>query len=438
MTSYDRAWWISLFIKLIISLTSLVPLSADEAYYWVWTQFPQWSYYDHPPFVSWLMHLGSALPESLLRWPSLLLFHFAFLFWFNILRPHFSEKQIFFWFLICQFCPLLGLGSIIVTPDAPLFFFFSLSLFSFVRALKSQNLKDYALFGLSLGLGFLSKYTIVIAAGLFIFYLIRQKNWIHFKAKPLVAVLGLGILGSLPVIIWNWQNHFRSFSFQLNHGFNETQWDWTWPIAYLLGTYFLAGPINVRRAFRGLDSNKLFKVLVLGGFGFFLISSFRAPVELNWPAVFYPALFALSIAGFKNHDIKQNLFYWVFIYTLLIVGATTGINPALQEKINEPFRAKSWAHLPFQYETLYASTYQLASLLWWNAGKPVYKLSGSSRHDLFDEVQSSKPQVKTFYLLKENGNNLPDWLQTANWEKEEVQILDHRHVVMKLTNRDAP
>src|SRR5271170_6644114 len=46
----------------IISTTGL---SDTEAYYFTWSRFPDWSYYDHPPLIAWLMSattMGSTSP----------------------------------------------------------------------------------------------------------------------------------------------------------------------------------------------------------------------------------------------------------------------------------------------------------------------------------------------------------------------------------------
>jgi hypothetical protein len=47
----QKIFWISLILKL--ALAAVIPLTNDEAYYWVWAQHMQWSFYDHPPFVAW-------------------------------------------------------------------------------------------------------------------------------------------------------------------------------------------------------------------------------------------------------------------------------------------------------------------------------------------------------------------------------------------------
>ena len=42
----------------------VAPPTADEAYYWLWGQHLDWSYYDHPPLAAWLERLsGERVPD---------------------------------------------------------------------------------------------------------------------------------------------------------------------------------------------------------------------------------------------------------------------------------------------------------------------------------------------------------------------------------------
>src|SRR5687768_6648799 len=48
-----------LLINVIQSATT--ELFDDEAYYWMYTKFPAWGYFDHPPMVAWLIQAGYAI-----------------------------------------------------------------------------------------------------------------------------------------------------------------------------------------------------------------------------------------------------------------------------------------------------------------------------------------------------------------------------------------
>ena len=46
---------VALLILLRGVMAGLLPLSADEAYYWLWSLHPAWGYFDHPPMIAWLI-----------------------------------------------------------------------------------------------------------------------------------------------------------------------------------------------------------------------------------------------------------------------------------------------------------------------------------------------------------------------------------------------
>ena len=66
------------FSLLLRSLVAgLTELGNDEVYYWTYALFPDWSHFDHPPMVGWLINLftGNLTFDStfMLRVPALVL-----------------------------------------------------------------------------------------------------------------------------------------------------------------------------------------------------------------------------------------------------------------------------------------------------------------------------------------------------------------------------
>ena len=216
-------WLFALFVKLILAFKlNLVP---DETYYWFWGQRLQLSYFDHPPFIAWLMALGHNLfPnfEPTVRVPGIILGHCSVPTLWKMLRPHFSEKKIAMWTALVCFSPLTGFSSVLLTPDTPLVFFWCLSLYFFLRATQKDRTRDWLLLGLSLGLGFDSKYTIVLFVPCCLFYLVRERSIDLLTTRRLLLIAIAGLLASLPVWIWNYQNDMASFVFQFNHGLGKT------------------------------------------------------------------------------------------------------------------------------------------------------------------------------------------------------------------------
>ena len=52
---------IALLLLLRAVMAALLPLSGDEAYYWLWSQHLSLGYYDHPPAIAWLIRFGTLL-----------------------------------------------------------------------------------------------------------------------------------------------------------------------------------------------------------------------------------------------------------------------------------------------------------------------------------------------------------------------------------------
>lgn len=55
-----RAAWFILGVSLLHALYNFfLPFYPDEAYYWLWSRHLDFSYYDHPPMVAYLIRLFS-------------------------------------------------------------------------------------------------------------------------------------------------------------------------------------------------------------------------------------------------------------------------------------------------------------------------------------------------------------------------------------------
>ena len=50
---------ISTLIRVFIAGT--LEFSVDEVYYWTYAMFPDWSHFDHPPMVAFLIYLGHSI-----------------------------------------------------------------------------------------------------------------------------------------------------------------------------------------------------------------------------------------------------------------------------------------------------------------------------------------------------------------------------------------
>lgn len=434
MSFFFRFFWLTLIIKLVVAY--FLPLLPDEAYYWVWSHNLQLSYYDHPPMIAWLFRLGHFLEpyHNSIRFPSVVFLHLSLFTWREIYSylklPEKSFHQ-FLYFLILV--PYLGLGSIIMTPDLPLLFFWPLCFYFFLRVLNETKWTNYAWLGVSLGLGFLSKYHIVLFLFAAIVYLFSEKKWKQIQWKFVPFTILFGLVFCSPVIIWNITNGFQSFAFQLQHGLKSEKWKWIWPVEYLVGQFFMLLPPLAFYFHRGRKVANLkpffyFSSTVLV---FFFITSFKSPVEMNWTLAAFPMFFAMIAAIDLPKKIVTSIFAFLLTFNVVLVASMfSGYYP--HGKIFEPFFFESQKDKVAKYAPLYGINYQISSSLWYFSKTPVYKLDSASRFDFFETFSQKKPTEKTIYVFKESRNEYPTWVYDLKPKSELVETLDRDYVIEKL------
>lgn len=368
------------------------------------------------------------------RWPAVVLGHGIIGLWFLLLKNHISADKFKTWIYLVLFSPLLGFGSLIVTPDLPVLFFWSLSLLFAVQALEQKKLSDYFLLGVSLGLGFCSKYHIVLFVPCLLAYLSIEKKWHTVNWKGVFLTLISGLIFCSPVILWNIQNNFASFEFQLKHGLERGAYEFEWTLTYVLGQILILFPLIFWTALKAKFPGNLvwLRYFGWGPLIFFFLTSFRAVVEANWPIIGYPALLAAAVFHPKTQTwLKAYIVFWASIFTIVIATLFTPVLRNLNEKIAEPYVFQELSQLAHEYSPLYGSSYQMASSLWYFSKVPVYKLRDISRFDFFDTLPESIPDKNHFYLLKRETNGLPKWLSQQQWQMKEVKKISPDFVLLE-------
>jgi dolichol-phosphate mannosyltransferase len=102
-----------------------------------------------------------------------------------------------------------------MSPDAPLTACWAATLYFFYRALIDERPRAWWGVGIFLGLGLLSKYTIVLLGFAVLAFMLadRRARRLFLRPWPWLAA-GLALLLFVPVIVWNSQNEWMSFAFQ--------------------------------------------------------------------------------------------------------------------------------------------------------------------------------------------------------------------------------
>lgn len=213
-------------VKLIFSAAA--GLGDDEAYDWEWSRHLDWSFFDHPVMTGLLIRISTILygsTEGAIRLPAVISSVGGGLFLFLLAQQFFSRSTAWWTLFLYIFIPGLSLGSFLAVPDAPMTIawlgcVWMLGTWVVVRNGKASAideippLKFWVWFGLLLGFGFLSKYTILmvaLSAALWLFHL--KPRWLR-QPGPWIAVV-LAFVCCLPILYWNWSQGWPSFKFHL-------------------------------------------------------------------------------------------------------------------------------------------------------------------------------------------------------------------------------
>lgn len=418
MKRFFQIWWAALAIKTVLAVW--LPFSNDESYYWVWGHHPQWSYFDHPPLVGWLFYLGSFF-ESFgngARLPGVWLGHLTLLIWAKILQPFLEEKHLPIWLIFMLLSPFFGLGSLIITPDVPLVFFWSLSLYLLLQLLKTPTFLNYCGFGAALGLGFCSKYMIVLFVPIACIWIAFSKDWRRIRWSFVPATICIGLIFSFPVLYWNSIHDWASFRFQFDHGLSSEKWSANWPVEYVFGQIMLLFPTVVWLARKSPKNTNVNFLLFFGWLplAFFFYSSFKAHVEANWPIMAHPALLALAFCNAPDSKfIRRTAAIWAVAGALVLSEAAHHWLPVDPEKLKTSEFTKFDLFLPLtkSKQTLMFGSYQMASSISYKTRHQFYKIGGMNRRDFYDFLPQSFPDHGLITIAHEINMPMPAWL----WEK---------------------
>lgn len=251
-----------LLILLVVSalirgfVAGFIEFGYDEVYYWTYALYPDLSHFDHPPLLGWAIQLFSLNllldSEFFIRLASVVFGTINTWIIFRIgsfikdprtgLYAAFLYSTSFYASVIC---------GIFIMPDGPQSLFWLLTLWFLLRSLpdtgctrSSRNFLFLA--GITAGLALLAKYhSAFLLSGAFCYILFDNRKW--FTIKETWYAFFLAILIFIPVILWNMDNEFISFTY---HGARTASEGKSllhpeFLIVEILGQFFYNNPVNV-------------------------------------------------------------------------------------------------------------------------------------------------------------------------------------------------
>src|SRR5450432_2130964 len=147
-----------------LSIIGFLELMPDEAYYYMWSERLDWSYYSKGPGVAALMHASTAffgISEFGLRFFSPVLGLGTALLLTSLARRMYGNATALWTAVLVSVIPIFNVGGILMTIDPPSIFFWVASMVCVWLALERSpgGRVFWVLAGFSVALGFLCKYT---------------------------------------------------------------------------------------------------------------------------------------------------------------------------------------------------------------------------------------------------------------------------------------
>lgn len=292
--------------RVLVLLSSPLPLFFDEAQYWVWAQDLAFGYYSKPPLIAWAIAGTTALcgdGEACVRL-SAPLFHGATAMVVYFIGRHLYDPLTGFWCaLVYLVLPGVSLSAVIVSTDAYLLLFWALAFLAINKAEETNEWRWWILFAFAFGFGLLSKYAMVF----FVLGLCLDAVWRDVLApvwrRPRYWVALTGGLGLYaPNLWWNWINDFPSYRHtgeNMNLGgdlinptnaleFLGSQFGVFGPILFAALLYLIVMRVLTRAGRETLDDRqKILFAFCLPILLVIFIEAFVARAHANWAATAY-------------------------------------------------------------------------------------------------------------------------------------------------------
>ncbi|WP_407169664.1 glycosyltransferase family 39 protein [Bradyrhizobium sp. ORS 111] len=366
-------------VALRLAAAAWTPLTFDEAYYWMWSKALAGGYYDHPPMVAVVIRLGTMIagdtPLGVRLVSVLLALPMSWAIYRSAAILFGGQRVAAGATILLNVTLMAAVGTLIVTPDAPLLVAASLLLFSLAKVLESGRGAWWLAVGASAGAALLSKYTALFFGPAILIWLAmvpKQRRWFLSPWLYLGGLVALGMFA--PVILWNADHHWVSFIKQMGRARIEdfrptyiaelipTQFAFATPLVFILGVMGLYA-LSKRRAgamAARVLVNTMFWTIVV----YFAWHALHARVEANWFAPVYPAFaVAAAVAAVqvqwapreqRTIDFCRR---WaapsgVVLFALLIVQANTGVLSGYRRDATVRSVGVGWQELADEIETV--------------------------------------------------------------------------------------
>ena len=362
---------------IIIAVTLLVKLLCigsndllvEEAYYWNYSAHLDIGYLDHPPMVALLIKIFTTIfgtnefgvrVASIVCWVGTALFSFKLTESIKLGAGRFAV-------MLVAILPFFFLHSLVITPDIPLMVCWSAALYYLYQALVQDKSTAWYIAGIWLGLGMLSKYTIVLLGPATLVYLIivpQARTW-FLRKEPYLCLLITAMLFT-PVIYWNATHEWASFAFQGTRRLEDTS---SFAFHQLLGLFvvFLT-PLGVlgfleifckstpEKTLVDVKTQRFLQLFTLVPLAVFSVFSFSHEIKFNWIG---PSLLAIMpwlavLIDTAKPALRKGWIITAIVLLALYCGMLFCIISGMPANINKQLFSKyiAWSDLTRQIQAV--------------------------------------------------------------------------------------
>lgn len=369
-------------------------LSPDEAHYWEWSRRLDLSYYSKGPMIAYLIYLSTSIFGDTvfgIRIMAVIFSALSSILLYSLGKNLYDEKVGLSSAILLQLVPLFSAFGVLFTIDSPFIFFWILSLFLFWKAINRKALSvmrnefeeneinpshitDHSsliywrFLGLSIGLGLLTKYTMVFFYPCAFLFLLLSKEYrkLLLTKGPYIAFI-ISLIVFSPVIIWNANHDWITFKHTAGQAhiaegirislksffeFLGSQFGVITPLLLVLMA------VSVWRLRKKREGAFLFWFLI-PVIAFFLLKSMQAKVQANWALPGYlTGIVAFSAFYMKRfHSEGKGIKILIAVAVLLSVIITAIAHyPSiinLPVKQDPTLRLRGWKELGAEVTNIY-------------------------------------------------------------------------------------
>lgn len=456
-------------------------LAQDEAHYWDWSRHLDLSYYSKGPMVAYIIFFFTWLgghSEFFVRLGAVIISLGTAIFVYLLARDMFKNELVgFFSAFILFLIPLFSVGSIFMTTDSPFIFFWSLAIYFIYKSVSRNIGWWWYLAGIALGLGLLSKYTmIILVPQIFLFLLLSRKSrhWLTRKEPYLAFIIGLIVFS--PVIIWNGQHNWVSLRHLFGQGnigvgplfsvkdlpeFLASQIGVISPLIFFALVYALWRSAKYGIG-KGDDNYLLLFCCSFPLLAFYLLLSLHTKVQGNWAAAAYITLSVAGVAIFADLYPKMGSIYKrralrVFIFAALLLGfalSCVGYNVQLVRLVGVDLpvlsvRLMGWKELGIEvskimdemsaknHTFIFSKSYHISSELAFYTNRPyqTYCVNTGRRQNQFDYWEGFHHFIGSdaIYVVEGKDSGVHSRVRRAfnSFQKEPPLLIRHQDRVIK-------